>query len=176
MISGSKAPEPRYVSTVDSGNLVGCIIALIEGLRELEEQKLITRLENLISEMNFKPLYDEDRKLFSIGFDATENTLTKGWYDLLASEADRPAILQSQGRGGKKHWQKLGRVLACVDGRTGMASWTGTMFEYFMPNLLMPCYKNSLIHESLKFCLYAQKKTVYRGVFPRVPSMPLIPP
>jgi cyclic beta-1,2-glucan synthetase len=158
-IRNLKPLEPRYVSTVDSGNLVGCIIALIEGLRELEEQKLITRLENLISEMNFKPLYDEDRKLFSIGFDATENTLTKGWYDLLASEARQTSYIAiARGEVEKKHWQKLGRVLACVDGRTGMASWTGTMFEYFMPNLLMPCYKNSLIHESLKFCLYAQKK------------------
>lgn len=158
-IRNLKPLEPRYISTVDSGNLVGCIITLIEGLRELGEHGLILRLENLISAMSFRPLYDEDRKLFSIGFDVMENSLTKGWYDLMASEARQTSYIAiARGEVEKKHWQKLGRILASVDGRTGMASWTGTMFEYFMPNLLMPCYKNSLIHESLKFCLYAQMK------------------
>ncbi len=41
---------------------------------------------------------------------------------------------------------------------SGMASWTGTMFEYFMPNLLLPCEPNSLMYESLAFCVYAQKR------------------
>jgi cyclic beta-1,2-glucan synthetase len=154
-----KPLEPRYISTVDSGNLVGCAIALIEGLKELGEDELIVRLKRLIGPMNFRPLYDDVRKLFYIGYDAVENAPTMGWYDLMASEARQTSFIAiARGEIEKKHWQRLGRVLARVDGRCGLASWTGTMFEYFMPNLLMPCYRNSLIHESLKFCLYAQKR------------------
>ncbi|NLO47131.1 MAG: hypothetical protein GX111_02230 [Clostridiales bacterium] len=154
-----KPLEPRYISTVDSGNLIGCVIALIEGLKELGEYELTVRLKRLIDEMSFKPLYDNVRKLFYIGYDATENAPTMGWYDLMSSEARQSSYIAiARGEVEKKHWQKLGRVLARIDGRCGLASWTGTMFEYFMPNLLMPCYKNSLIHESLKLCLYAQKK------------------
>jgi cyclic beta-1,2-glucan synthetase len=154
-----KPLEPRYVSTVDSGNLAGCFITLIQGLREWGESDLIARMQRLIDAMSFKPLYDCVRKLFYIGYNAAENAPTLGWYDLMSSEARQTSYIAiARGEVEKRHWQKLGRVLARIEGHCGLASWTGTMFEYFMPNLLMPCYKNSLIHESLKFCLYAQKR------------------
>jgi cyclic beta-1,2-glucan synthetase len=52
----------------------------------------------------------------------------------------------------------LSRALVSLNGYCGMASWTGTMFEYLMPNLLLPCYRDSLLYESTRFCVYVQKQ------------------
>jgi cyclic beta-1,2-glucan synthetase len=153
--------QPTYVSTVDSGNFAGCLIALREGLLELGETALADTAHELLSAMSFTPLFDEKRQLFFIGLDLTKNTPTEGWYDLLASEARQTSYIAiARGDIPRKHWRRLGRSLVAMDGYRGMASWTGTMFEYLMPELLLPCYQNSLIYESLKFCLYVQKKRV----------------
>ena len=65
-----------------------------------------------------------------------------------------------------RHWRRLGRMLMGDNDYSGMASWTGTMFEYFMPNLLMPSEPNSFLFESLSFCVYAQKR---RGARTKTP-------
>lgn len=151
--------QPAYVSTVDSGNFAGSLIALREGLLEIGEKELAETTGGLLSAMRFTPLFDKNRQLFYIGLDITNNKPTQGWYDLLASEARQTSYLAiARGDIPRKHWKKLGRSLVAMDGYRGMASWTGTMFEYFMPELLLPCYPGSLIDESLKFCLYVQKK------------------
>ncbi len=151
--------HPAYVSTVDSGNFAGCLIALREGLIELGETQLADTANQLLSDMSFEPLYDKKRQLFYIGLDVDKCAPTEGWYDLLSSEARQTSYIAiARGDIPRKHWRKLGRSLVAMDGFRGMASWTGTMFEYFMPELLLPCYNSSLIYESLKFCLYVQKK------------------
>ncbi len=151
--------QPAYVSTVDSGNLAGCLIALHEGLIELGEKELAATAENLLENMRFTALFDEKRQLFYIGRDTSKDEPTEGWYDLLASEARQTSYIAiARGDIPRKHWRRLGRSLVAKDGYRGMASWTGTMFEYMMPELLLPFYHNSLVYESLKFCLYVQKK------------------
>jgi len=150
---------PRYVSTVDSGNLAGCLIALREGLLELGEQGLAAQAGRLYEAMDFGHLFDRKRKLFYIGWDPDRDAATQSWYDLMASEARQTSYIAiAKGDVPSRHWRKLGRALVSQDNFSGMASWTGTMFEYLMPNLLMPCYKNSLLYESMKFCVYVQKQ------------------
>ncbi len=79
----------------------------------------------------------------------------------MASEARQTSYIAiARGDVPRKHWRRLSRALVSQDYFSGMASWTGTMFEYMMPNLLLPCYENSLIYESLKFCLSVQRKRV----------------
>ena len=157
---------PRYISTVDGGNLCGCLIAAREGLYEWGEGELARRAEALSDAMDFSLLYDADRKLFYIGYDAEKQAYTQGWYDLMASEARQTSYLAvARGEVEKKHWRRLGRMLVKDNNYFGMASWTGTMFEYFMPNLLLPCEPNSMMYESLAFCLYAQRRrTARRGI------------
>lgn len=165
--STARPLQPRYVSTVDSGNLCGCLIALREGLYEWGEDVLARRAERLSDEMEFTWLYDKGRRLFSIGWDAQRDSLTQGWYDLMASEARQTSFLTiARGEVPPRHWRKLGRMLLGENDYSGMASWTGTMFEYFMPNLLLPCEENSLMYESLAFCVYAQKR---RGAKTKTP-------
>jgi len=151
--------RPVYVSTVDSGNLAGCLLVLREGLYEMGQRELGIRADKLFSEMSFTELYDRRRKLFYIGWDLDRGTPTEGWYDLLASEARQASYIAiAKGDVEPRHWRRLGRSLVSQDNYSGMASWTGSMFEYFMPNLIMPCYQNSLLYESLKFCVYVQKR------------------
>lgn len=151
--------RPQYISTVDSGNLRGCLIALREALYEWGEDSLARRAEKLSDAMDLAPLYDEERKLFTIGYDLERETFTSGWYDLMASEARLASYLAvALGEVEPRHWRRLGRGLVGDNNYCGMISWTGTMFEYFMPNLLLPCEPGSLMYESLSFCVYAQKR------------------
>ncbi len=157
-IRTTKPLSPRYVSTVDSGNLCGCLIALEQGLGQWGSHELSIRAGNLASQMEFSVLYDEERKLFSIGWEEERGQLTQGWYDLLASEARQTSFIAvARGEVESRHWRRLGRMMVGQNDYRGLASWTGTMFEYLMPNLLLPCEENSLMYESLCFCVYAQQ-------------------
>ncbi|MCL2563994.1 MAG: hypothetical protein FWE08_08185 [Oscillospiraceae bacterium] len=152
--------RPVYVSAVDSGNLSGCLLVLREGLYEVGQRDLGQRADKLFQDMGFAELYDRRRKLFHIGWDLEKNAPTEGWYDLLASEARQTSYIAiARGDVEPRHWRRLGRALVSQDNFSGMASWTGTMFEYLMPRLIMPCYKDSLLYESLKFAVYVQKKS-----------------
>ncbi len=151
--------EPRYVSTVDSGNLLGCLVALKAWLRATGDDAGAERCERLIGETDLRPLFDERRKLFHIGWEPEKDAPTKGWYDLLASEARQTSFIAvALGQAPRKHWRRLSRALVSQDGYAGMVSWTGTMFEYLMPDLLLPVPRDSLLYESARFCLYVQKR------------------
>lgn len=160
-----KSLEHRYVSTVDSGNLAACLITLREGLLEYGRTDLAAKADALLRPMDFRPLYDEARRLFYIGLNVDQEETSSGWYDLLASEARLSGYVAiAKGDVPRRHWRRLGRSLVQKDGFRGMASWTGTMFEYLMPELMMPCYKDSLLYESAKFCLYVQKRRPPKGI------------
>jgi len=91
----------------------------------------------------------------------------------MASEARLTSYIAiARGEVMKKHWRRLGRVLVSKDNFSGMVSWTGTMFEYLMPNLLLPCYENSMLYESMKFCVYVQNALIIPGASPRAPFSP----
>lgn len=145
-----KPLSPRFVSTVDSGNFACCMSALSEGLKEYMSEsskisQIIDRLEKLIDETDLSPFYNKRRKLFHIGYDLEADKLSGSYYDLLMSEARMTSYFAIASRQvSKKHWGYLGRTLAKQGGYTGPVSWTGTMFEYFMPQLLLPAYENSL--------------------------------
>lgn len=119
---------------------------------------LIRRIDILIEATRFTALFDEKRQLFSIGYNVEEEQLTKSCYDLFASEARQTSFLAiARGEIGQSHWFKLGRNLTMVDEYKGLVSWTGTMFEYLMPLLIMRNYKNTLWDETYRFVLRSQK-------------------
>lgn len=77
----------------------------------------------------------------------------------MASEARQTSYISvAKGEVPPRHWRRLGRMLLGDNDYSGMASWTGTMFEYFMPHLLLPAEPNSFLYETLAFCVYAQKR------------------
>lgn len=163
--------KPEFVSCVDSGNFIGCLVALKEGLREFVPKisgfaGLITRIEAIIDGCDLTVFYDKRKNLFSIGYDVDSKSLSTSHYDFLMSEA-RLTSYYAVARKivGKKHWGSLVRTMSRSGSYAGPVSWTGTMFEYFMPHLLLPVYDGSLLGEALTYCLYCQKKrTKARGI------------
>ena len=152
-----------FVSTVDSGNFLCCLTALKEGLREYVGdypplEGLIARIERLLDSTELQALYRPRRRLFSIGRypDRPEET---GCYDLFMSEARMTAYYAVAKRlVPREHWGALGRIAVGQGRYSGLVSWTGTMFEYFMPALFLPAPRGSLTYESLLFCLYCQRR------------------
>ena len=156
--------RPRYISTVDSGNLCAGLITACAALEKWGEYAAADRLRALLDGMDFAPLFDKKRELFYICFDAEKERGAGGWYDLMASEAMLTSyIALARGQVPLRHWRRLSRAQLQKDGFRGLASWTGTMFEYLMPALFLPLYRSSLLYESARFCLYAQKRRHYPG-------------
>ena len=94
-------------------------------------------------------LYDEKRRLLSIGWNVDEKRSDAGSYDLLASEARLGVFVGvAQGQLPQQAWFALGRGLSAVQGRPVLLSWSGSMFEYLMPALLMPQMPGTLLEES----------------------------
>jgi cyclic beta-1,2-glucan synthetase len=111
--------------------------------------KIATCAESMAREMSFDFLYDEERKLFAIGYNVTALRRDNSYYDLLASEA-RLASYMAIARGDvpQAHWFRMGRPITGQGRDQTLISWTGTMFEYLMPNLVMPTFRGSLLDQS----------------------------
>lgn len=158
---------PIYVSTVDSGNLAACLILVREGLAEYNQPELSALCDNLLAPMSFAPLYNSKRRLLSIGFDIKSGKLSKGCYDLMASEAVTADFLAiARGDVPCRHWSHLSRAMVESKKFRGMVSWTGSMFEYLMPRLFFKPHRCSLMHESMSFCIGVQKHRTSKMCLP----------
>ena len=102
-----------------------------------------------MSEMDLDFLYDPQHKLLSIGYNVDTHQQDPGLYDLLASEARLCSFLGiARGQVPLEHWFHLGRQLAPGGRAAVLVSWSGSMFEYLMPLLLMPSYDATLLDQS----------------------------
>ncbi len=127
------------------------IINSIENLKQ--------RLSSMAEGTDFKMVYDQDRELFSIGYDVENDNLGKSFYDLLASESRQASFVAiAKGDVPKKHWFVLGRSLTLMGKSKGLVSWSGTMFEYLMPLLIMKNYGGTMLDETYKAVTQEQKK------------------
>ncbi len=153
----------RYVSAVDSGNFVVMLVALKEGLREYIAindgvSALIDRVETLIKDTDLSVFYDTRRDLFRIGLNADSGEKDNSCYDMLMSEMRMTAYYAvASSAVPKKHWGALSRTLTHKNGYIGMMSWSGTAFEYLMPQLFLPLYRDSFMYESIAFALMVQR-------------------
>jgi cyclic beta-1,2-glucan synthetase len=110
---------------------------------------LATRADEEVRGMDFHLLYDRERKLFHIGYNATQDQLDGHHYDLLASEARLASYLAIvKGDVPVAHWATLGRPMIQVAGAPLLLSWGGTMFEYLMPGLLMRSREGTLLAQT----------------------------
>ena len=137
-------------------------IARMDGLSEAlrlssaDAAALVRRLhaiaqttERIFKEMDFTFLFDDTRKLFSIGYRVTDGSLDPSCYDLLASEARLASFIAiAKGEAPPSHWFHLGRALTPVDRGSALISWSGSMFEYLMPALVMRSPERSLLNQT----------------------------
>ena len=99
--------------------------------------------------MEFDFLFDRKRELLSIGYQVAEGCLDPSDYDLLASEARLASFVAiAKGDIPTRHWFRLGRALAPVGSRSALVSWSGSMFEYLMPSLVMRAAAGSLLEQT----------------------------
>jgi cyclic beta-1,2-glucan synthetase len=119
--------------------------------------QLIHTCDELFDDMDFSFLYDNKRKTFVIGYNVHDERKDNSYYDLLASESRLASFIAiSKGDVSQEHWFHLGRPLTKVKGGRALISWTGTMFEYFMPLLVMEDYEDTLLCETYKSVLARQ--------------------
>jgi cyclic beta-1,2-glucan synthetase len=108
--------------------------------------------------MEFGFLFDKDRELLSIGYRGADNTLDSNFYDLLASEARLASFIAiAKGDLPAKHWFRLGRTLTPIEGGSGLISWSGSMFEYLMPPLIMLEPAGSLLEQTNRLIVRRQE-------------------
>ncbi len=103
------------------------------------------------AEQDYAFLYDQSRKLLSIGYDVTNRRCDQNYYDLLASEARLCSFIGiARGQLPVEHWFALGRLITIHKGKTILLSWGGSMFEYLMPQLIMPGFDDTLLGQTCK--------------------------
>lgn len=160
-----------FVSFVDSGNLLVCLLTVAAGLEEYADREerfpaLAAQCRRLLEQTDLSCFYNPRANLFSLGWNSKEGKLETGCYDLLMSEARTASYFAvAKGYAPKKHWYTLGRTVAEDHGYVGMVSWSGTMFEYLMPQLFLPIYRNSFPEESFLFAVHTQRKAAVEGLW-----------
>jgi cyclic beta-1,2-glucan synthetase len=127
--------------------------------------------DQLVADMEFGFLFDPQRQLFHIGYNVDAGALDQNYYDLLASEARITSLVAiAKYDVPQSHWIHLGRPLTRLEnGEAALLSWSGTMFEYLMPPLLLHSYADSLINTSAVAGIdhqirYGQEKKVPWGI------------
>lgn len=151
-----------YISTVDSGNFACALICAAQGAgAHVQDDAGLARtakkLYQLAREMDFSFLYHRQANQLHLGYDTEKQTLSSSRYDLYASEI-RSAVYFAiaMGQIPACAWEHLGKPMTEGRGHIGIASWTGSAFEYFMPALWMPTPANSVSAEMLAYAFEAQ--------------------
>ncbi|MBA3516988.1 MAG: glycosyl transferase, partial [Rhizobiales bacterium] len=121
-------------------------------------EAIATTAQDMAMAMDFAFLLDPERKLLSIGYSLSDNRLDSNCYDLLASEA-RLASLFAIGKGdvATRHWFRLGRTATPLAGGSALISWSGSMFEYLMPSLVMRAPAGSLLEQTNRLIVKRQQ-------------------
>jgi len=147
--------RPRYVSSVDSGNLAAALL-LCANAPETGDA-LGGRMNALARGMDLAALYDGQRDLFAIGIDVETGRASASHYDLLASESRILSFAAMMlGQAPTRHWQRLGRACARVGEGVVPLSWSGTLFEYLMPELFFTAPPATLLGEGVRTAVAAQ--------------------
>ena len=133
-------------------------LVLVLGLADTNSSSLVnrynhimTRVEQYVSEIDFRFLYHVQRHVFHIGFNLDAGQLDPNDYDLLTSEARIASIIAiAKGEVPQSHWLYLGRPVTRVEDLYVLLSWSGTMFEYLMPPLFLRSYPGTLLADSTR--------------------------
>ena len=152
----------REAATLDERDWLIDLRRLI-GAGSERAQERITACENLALEasglaaMDYEFLYDRTRHLLAIGYNVDEFRRDASFYDLLASEARLCTFVAiAQGQLPQESWFALSRLLTTAGGEPILVSWSGSMFEYLMPMLVMPTYDGTLLDQTCRAAVARQ--------------------
>ena len=142
-----EALPPYFVSSVDSGNFLACLVVAKQFVKDYD-LKLYSRIRDMLDEVDFDKLFDSEKGKFFIGYNRQNNKF-EGHYDMLASEARILCYVASCLRSDTKYWEGLAKNIVNIKGNT-LVSWSGTAFEYLMPQIFMSDCEGSLLTKSIK--------------------------
>jgi len=148
------------------------VLASRKNVQEIlsQYQDMAHDADKLVEEMDFRFLYDSQRRVFHIGFNLDTGILDNNYYDLLASEARIASIVAIAKREvPQSHWLYLGRPATRIENTNTLLSWSGTMFEYLLPSLFLRSSAGTLLADSAKGAVkqqiaYAKSKGVPWGI------------
>ncbi len=134
---------------------------LIETSRRAKERllniQLLARLCEEFADFKYDFLYDKSQRLLAIGYNVMDHRRDNSFYDLLASESRLTIFLGiAQGKLPQESWFALGRQLTNPGTSPILVSWSGSMFEYLMPLLVMPSFENTLLDQTNKSVVQKQ--------------------
>jgi len=119
--------------------------------------EVLARQCDEFTQVEYDFLYDRTQHLLTIGYNADEHRADNSYYDLLASEARLTTFVAvAQGKLPQQSWFALGRQLTNIGTDPILLSWSGSMFEYLMPLLVMPTYENTLLDQTNKSVIKKQ--------------------
>lgn len=161
-LATQKPLYPYFVSSVDSGNFIASLIAVKAFVKDGDEG-LYKRICTMIDECDFDALFDASKGKFYIGYNGEGKTF-EGHYDMLASEARTLCYVASAIKGNTAYFNGLARNIVKLKGNT-LVSWSGTAFEYLMPQLFLSDCSGSLLTKSCKNIVAIMKKAQCNGVW-----------
>jgi cyclic beta-1,2-glucan synthetase len=128
-------------------------LALTQAAHEADQRiRTFSRLERVnhrLNDSDYSFFYNHKKNVFSLGFDVHENMLARCHYDMLCSEARATGFLAiARGQVPIKHWFSLDKEILPLHSTSALRSWSGSMFEYLMPALLMPSMPGSILHST----------------------------
>jgi cyclic beta-1,2-glucan synthetase len=150
-LAGAESDPTRDAALTEIDQLTSAMEQAAEAAKTLTSRlgRVAQQSAQMIDEMDFSFLLDQERKVFTIGYNVSEGRDDNSFYDLLASEARLASFIAiAKGDVPQEHWFRMGRQLTAVDGGRALISWTGTMFEYLMPLLVMRNYRETLLGET----------------------------
>ncbi len=162
---GSDEEAPR----IDERDRLAAVARHRAAERLAEIERLAMECEAM-ARMEYGFLYDGARHLLAIGYNVDERRRDASYYDLLASEARFASFVAiAQGQVPQENWFALGRLLTTASGQSVLLSWSGSMFEYLMPLLVMPTYDNTLLDRTCRASVerqiaYGKRRGVPWGV------------
>ncbi|HUM17088.1 MAG TPA: glucoamylase family protein [Candidatus Nitrosotalea sp.] len=157
--AAAREGAPRAAETARLDELIAGLERSADAARRLVRRILSVgrQAQELFDAMEFGFLFDPSRKIFSIGYRVTDGGLDGSAYDLLASEARLASFIAiAKGDVPVAHWFHLGRPMTPVGLGSALVSWSGSMFEYLMPELVMQAPSGSLLAETSRLVVRRQ--------------------
>ena len=163
--------EPTHEENVWVDRLHALIAKASQRARErIAAVEALARQAGHFANVEYDFLFDKGCHLLAIGYNVGERRRDSGYYDLLASEARLCSFVAiAQGQLPQESWFALGRLLTTAGGGPVLISWSGSMFEYLMPLLVMPTYENTLLDQTCQAAVerqieYGRQRSVPWGI------------
>ena len=157
-----KYPEINYIPTLHEIAMINAKEFPSSGHINHAQERIeliesLARQSGEFANMEYGFLYDKSRRLQTVGYNIEDRRRDSSYYDLLASEARFSSFVAiAQDQVPQESWFALGRLLTTFNSEPVLLSWSGSMFEYLMPLLVMPSYENSLLHQTCKSAVVRQ--------------------